>query len=309
MYVLTGWPPGDQPKIKIDADRYGALKDALAVQHVALELEEKYHLVIENYEEFEREIFALTLAYMVRNNLTWSSMSDARLLLSRRIVNLLATCRLYVDQAKHSVSSSQLGGCTLEQAEALFSEQYDKIAGYRIMEALRNHIQHRSLAISGISYPGHIESGTTDEPLWSFRLDLKLDIKVLREDESFKIEILEELESLPPTQNDIILFIRQYVEGLGHAQNQLRKLIEPAVDRADAVIDAALTKAAAAGRSTTGLVASNLCDGSTAEEHVVVTDNLKTKRVELVAAHNSFTNLSRRFVSSVRPHGAYPPCR
>lgn len=89
--------------------------------------------MIENYEEFEREIFALTLAYMVRNNLTWSSMSDAKLLLSRRIVNLLATCRLYVDQAKHSVSSSQLGDCTPEQAAALFSEQYDKTVGYRIM--------------------------------------------------------------------------------------------------------------------------------------------------------------------------------
>lgn len=140
-------------------------------------------------------------------------------------------------------------------------------------------------------------------------MDLKLDIKALREDKSFKIKILEELESLPPTQNDIIFFVRQYVEGLGHAQNQLRKLIELAVDKADATSGAGLAEWRTASPVDTGLVAANLHDDSTAEEHVVVTDDLKKKRVELEAAHNSFTNLSRRFVSSVRPRGAYPPFR
>ena len=299
---------GDQPKIEIDATRYAALKDALEVQEVALEIEEKFDLLMANYEEFEREILTVALAHTVRANPTWSGMSSARLLLSRRIVNLLSTGRLYVDQVKHSVKrSSTQTGCTWKQAEAVFSEQSQKAFGFRIMKALRNHVQHRSLAISGISYPCSIERGTEDEPLWSFSLLLVLDIEALDRDGRFDRETLEELKALQPTQKDIILFVRQYVESLGHAQNQLRKLIEPAVDKADAASDAALTEWRDAGHSATGLAAVNLCDDSTAEEHIVVTANLKEKRVELVGAHSSFTNLSRRFVSSVRPRDAYPP--
>ena len=37
-------------------------------------------------------------------------------------------------------------GCTKKQAKAAFSEQYDKSVGYRIMDALRNHMQHRGEA-------------------------------------------------------------------------------------------------------------------------------------------------------------------
>ena len=175
------------------------------------------------------------------------------------------------------------------------------------MKALRNHVQHRSLAISGISYLFSIERGTEDEPLWSFTLSLALDIEALHEDRKVDPETLEELKSLPPTRKDIVLFVRQYVECLGYARNQLRKLIEPAVNKADAASDAALTKWRDAGHSAAGLVAANLCDDSTVEKHIVVTGNMKEKRVELVAAHSSFANLSRRFVSSVRPRDAYLP--
>ena len=308
--MLTRWASGNQPKIEIDAAQYAASKDALEIQGVALEIEEKFNLVMANYEEFEREILTITLAYMVRTNPIWGGMFSDRLLLNRRIVNLLNTGKLYVDQVKNSVNKSATQiGCPREQSEAVFSEQQEKAPGYRIVAALRHHFQHRSLAILNISYPSSIEIKTEaereDEPLWSFGLGLELDMAALRKDRRFR-GALKELESLQPNQNDIILLIRQYVEGLGHAQNQLRKLIELAVDKADATSNAALTEWQAAGHSTTGLVASNFCDGSTAEEHVVVTDNLKKTRMEMEAAHNSFTNLSRRFVSSVRPHDAYP---
>ena len=175
------------------------------------------------------------------------------------------------------------------------------------MEALRNHVQHHSLAIGEISYPSKIETGTEDDPLFSFGLNLKLDIGALHEDKSFKINTLKELESLPPNRNDFILFVRQYVEGLGHAQDQLRKLIKPAVDKADAVIDAALMEWQTAGHDAIGLAAANLRDDLTAKEHIAITGNWKEKRVELVDAHSSFVNFSRRFVSNVRPRDTYPP--
>ena len=310
MYVLTRPTLGAQPEIEIDATRHNALKAALEIQGVALEIEERFNLVMASYEEFEREILTITLAHMVRISPTWGGMFSDLLLLNRRVVNLLNTGKLYVDQVGHSVNKySKQVGCTLEKVKEVFSEQSNKAPGYRIAPALRNHFQHRSLALLSISYPSSIETKTEAEgeydPLWSFGLGLKLDMEALRKDRGFR-KAREELESLQPAQKDPILLIRQYVEGLGHAQNQLRKLIELAVDKADATSDAALTEWQAAGHNTTGLVAANSGDGSTAEERVIVTDNLKKKRVEMVAAHSLFTNLSRRFVSGIRPHDAYP---
>ena len=101
---------------------------------------------------------------MVRTNPTWGGLFSDRLLLNRRIVNLLNTGKLYVNQVKNSVkkSATQIG-CTREQSEEVFSEQQEKAPGYRIVAALRNHFQHRSLAILSISYPSSIEIKTEAE--------------------------------------------------------------------------------------------------------------------------------------------------
>ena len=83
--------------------------------------------------------------------------------------------------------------------------EYDKSVGYRIMEALRNYIQHRGEATKGISYPSQIEWREEGDPLWNFRLDLMLDMEALRRDKRFKRSVLQEIESLQPEQRDLIL--------------------------------------------------------------------------------------------------------
>ena len=307
MYALTRLTLGNPLKIEIDANRYAALKDAMRIQIVALEIEEKFDLLMRNYEEFEGEIIKLTLAHMVRAYPTWSSMSSARHLLVRRLVNLLSTSRLYIDHIKHAVSSSSKDlRCTQLQAEKAFCKQYDKSFGYRIMEALRNHIQHRSVAIKAISYPGQIEEKEEGGPLWNFRLNLMLDMESLRRDTHFKKRVLRELESLAPEQRDPILFVRQYVEGLGHVQEQLRGLIQSAVDDADKAVDKAVTDWKFAGHDPVGLSAVKFREDSTVGERVYILYNTKEKRAKLATENDSFSNLSRRFVSSARKRDAYP---
>lgn len=307
MYALTRMTLGNPPMMEIDANRYAALKEALRVQIVALEIEAKFDLLVRNYEEFERDHVTLALAQMMRGFPAWSSMFSDRQLLVRRLVNFLATARLYIDHTQHAVSSSPVDlGCTGKQAKAAFSEQYDKSVGYRIMEALRNHMQHRGEATKGISYPSQIERGEEDEPLWNFRLDLILDMESLRCDKCFKKSVLREIESLKPEQRDLILFIRQYVEGLGHVQEQLRGLIQSAVDGADEAVDEAVMDWTNAGHDPIGLSAVQFREHRPAEEPVYVSHHPKEKRAELVAENNSFANLSRRFVSSARRRDAYP---
>ena len=307
MYALTRLTLGNPPKIEIDANRYAALKSAMRIQIVALEIEEKFDLLMRNYEEFEGELIKLTLAHMVRAYPTWSRMSSARHLLVRRLVNLLSTSRLYIDHVKHAVSSSSKDlHCTQVQVEDVFCKQYDKSIGYRVMEALRNYIQHRGVAIKTISYPGQIERNEKGEPLWNFRLDLTLDMESLRRDKRFKRSVLKKIEALPSSQRDPILFVRQYVEGLGYVQEQLRGLIQSAVDSADEAVDEAVGDWKTAGHGPVGLSAVKFRENSTVEECVYILHNTKKRRAELAAENNSFSNLSRRFVSSARKLDAYP---
>jgi hypothetical protein len=305
MYILTRWTLGKNPRIEIDGARYVALKRAVKVQRAALDVEEKFDLVIANYEEFEREILSLTLGHMVRRTAKWGQMSDARLLLGRRSINLLSTCRLYIDQVKHSAKSPCFYGCTLDQINTLFSKQYDIKLGYRVMEALRNHVQHRSLPVNKISYPSDIQKAEDNNPLWSYKLSLGLDLDSLQQDPKFKKKILWELRLLSEIQNDIIFFVRQYVEGIAEVHSSLRELMTENVEAADVTIDEALSEWAAEGHKKTALAASKLRSNGKSEEHFFITSNLKDKRKELVAGNNSHMNLSRRFVTNVRPREAY----
>jgi len=216
MYALTRLTLGNPPKIEIDANRYAALKNAMGIHIAALHVEQIFDMLIRNYKEFEHDAFKVILAHVVRDYPNRPGMFADRFLLIRRLANLLSTARLYIDQATHIVSSSRVNlGCTKSQVKMAFSKQYDKLVGYRIMEALRNHIQHRGVAIMNISYLGQIEGREEGEPLWSFRLDLMLNMESLRRDSCFKACVLEEVESLPSEERDLILFVRQYVEGLG----------------------------------------------------------------------------------------------
>jgi hypothetical protein len=76
MHVLTRRVLGRQPEIAIDARRYAALDEALRIQRAALEIEEKFDLVVANYEELERETLTLTLNHAVRSDFTSASMSS-----------------------------------------------------------------------------------------------------------------------------------------------------------------------------------------------------------------------------------------
>ena len=286
MYVLTRRVLARQPEIAIDARRYVALSEATKIQRAALEIEEKFDLVVANYEELEREILTLTLTHAVRGDSALASMSSARLLLARRLVNLLTTCRLYYDQVMHSVSRSpaQLG-CTREQANEVFSDQYDGNLAYRIMEALRNHIQHRTLAIAEMRYGCRREREEATHSLVEFTSSLTLDLEALRADGTFKKSTLEELEAVPRERQDLILFVRQYVESLGRAQERLRELLAPAVERADADVHSALTEWETVSDANTGLVALKRHDGSNSHEYVAVTGNLRERSWSPRIAH------------------------
>jgi hypothetical protein len=211
---------GDHPFVDISSEDFELIKRAKDNVFVLLDIEVKFDIVIANYLEYERDLLDLALSYMARHRATWFSFQDAKMLINRRLANLLTASRLYTDQLRHDLACIFGGDAELPtQVERALSEQYDGRLGYRLMEKIRNFIQHKSLPITHLSYP---TSRKERDSLLHHCVVAGVTLSDLRE-QGFNRAILAELEAVNKDAIDITPFTRQYVEGLGHVHEVVRR--------------------------------------------------------------------------------------
>ena len=152
-----------------------------------------------------------------------------RLALDRRLVNLLTSCRLYLDQTDHGIScpfgnpSSEL-----DTVKKLKNDLYDGHFGYRLMETLRNHVQHSGLPVHIISYQASRSSGKGPDYFECVVIP-KASVKELSESSSFKKGILQEL---PAGKDEVDLRgpVREYVTCLIELHDKLRDTTKATAD-------------------------------------------------------------------------------
>jgi len=267
-YCLRTWAIGSKPELPIDQARYLALRMATRAQRLFLNFEEKLDLLLANYSELEQELLSLALRNSIQRNLDWSQGSADRLLVNRRLANLLSTTRLYVDHASHELNVAASAQPLLGNVSprAYFGREYDVSLGYRVMEALRNHVQHRSIPVASLTYESRVDEHSGGS-LFLFSVSLNLDLEALRQDSDFKKEVLDQLERLPETEVDLVLFVRQHVEGIARAHLAIREAIAPAVAEADKIVDAAIADWQASGQSLLSLAAVQQAERGLAVEH------------------------------------------
>lgn len=259
-YALTRLVFEERIVLEITPERYRELVAAAEGVTSALDVEEKFNLVLENFEEFEAELLRGALANSLFQNTDWSDKMTELHRLNRRLVNLLATCRLYVDQVPHNLSQEFAEDPGLSAAfEASKSREFDARLGYRVMDALRNYMQHRSLPVHVLSY----QSAWRDLPAGRMRehtVAPETEPQTIREDGKFKPATLAELEGLG-ARVDMTPLARQYVAGLAAVHKDLRSGMARLVEKWDGIIAQAGTEFLAAGASElTGLAAVRVSD-------------------------------------------------
>lgn len=197
----------------------------------ALQIEDVFDLLIENFVEFENDLLNLSMRRMLFHDWDWSTFRGDMALINRRLLNLLATARAYRDHTQRIISVTYGSQSDLlVRLAGSFSHQFDSSEGFRVMEALRNYSQHRGLLVFRLSY-----NNSLDTPR---RLDSRsqctcipcLSLKTLREDRAFKTIVLDQLD---PTADllDIRPLVRQYISGFGSAHRQLREWMKDDVSR------------------------------------------------------------------------------
>lgn len=232
-YALTPlFRPRDE-QMSLTFENYTQLARAKNALVVTIGIEQKFDLLLENYVEYEGELLNLGLRLVAFRDTQWHSFQQENLGVTRRLVNLLSAARLYVDQMSHDLSrlfeeAHEICAAVKEESSA----RYDASFGFRLMETLRNAIQHRSIA--GIRLKHHFgvdrsEAQTADDPIAAAgkRMLVTRAIPILSvsdlHDMELKASVRAEIEKLGREELDLTLHVREYIDGLAAMHYEFRR--------------------------------------------------------------------------------------
>jgi hypothetical protein len=279
--------------IPLSEDEYQRIARAKDGVIALIGIEQKFDLLLENYVEYENELLGLAVRQEVFHNLDYASFQNEALAVVRRLSNLLSAARLYIDQVKHDLSS--IFGKHHEIIDAInkkCSEEYDAALGYRLMETLRNVMQHRSVSGLQLKY-----ATSSSERGARTRVVPVLKVASLREG-GIKASVHKEIAG--KEMASVTEHVRQYIEGISRIHHAVRKGGEK--DRQD--WEAALRQAYENGANTwpsgsmraSDLIALNASGRVVESRHIILEplvylDSLVSKNAHPI-------RLSRTFVSN-----------
>jgi len=219
--------------IDISETEFNDLTTARRTLRAAVAIEQNFWLLVENYLDYEKELLNLALQGSVRSRFDWQSGQWDNLEVNRRLANLLSSARLYIDHLSHSFANVA-GVDARDEISRQCAAEYDSRLGYRVLEALRNVMQHTSLGVHGLRYPHDRQ----DNEL-RIRVVPILDVSRLQET-PFKRTVLDELSDVE--KHPLTPFVREYLEGLGALHEKARQLGRDPIQMARAVLTKAIEK-------------------------------------------------------------------
>lgn len=291
-HLLRAQVLGAVPEIEIAPAQFEALQSA----HLALvaggAIEEKFEILLSNYIDLEKEILSVSADQMVRGEVSYPRMFEARMALNRMLINLLTTTRLYLDHLPHHANDI-VGKARQPEVVTLLRQEYDADFRYRFMEALRNYVQHRGFPAHGISFPSRIVEDKRRD--FIFSLEFSSLRQRLSDDEKFKKTVLDE----SPDQVDLKACCRYYVERLSAIHHKVRDTTGPALDAARALIAKTMADYQDAyKRKPIGLAALRRDEHGKTELAIPLLLDWDDIRVDLLKRNKELVNLRDRCVTN-----------
>ncbi|GAB2314102.1 hypothetical protein [Stenotrophomonas geniculata] len=229
--------------IYISEDRFYALNSAMTTLIDGLAFEQKYELLLGNFMALELEMTEICLNLQVMPTYSYKSSSALIEKVNRCMVNLLTSIRGYSDQVvqdfKHLAPSLNFK----DAAKNKLSNLWDTSADYKLMYALRNHVQHKAMAVHGFS--GN-DMSVSESESWVSRTMFTLTKETLEADKDFKKSALAN----QPDKIDVRRLARSSVRGLGAVHMQLRDIVQPSIEAARTLVEGAIAGYLSAGNSS-----------------------------------------------------------
>lgn len=305
-YGLTRLVLEEETFVEITPEYYHSALEARSKLAIVLTVEEKLTLILENYLEFENELLSAVQNELVFGSHDWSEFMSQLNTFNRRLMNLLTAARTYLYHIEHDLNA--LYGSESAQGKSITEQtnrQYETLLGYRVMEAVRNYIQHRALPIFGAEHWGswNVDPSrrTTVNVVTPY-----LSVEKLREDGKFKKSVLSELEKLG-NKIDIKHHVREYMEGIGQVHHHFRDTVAADVERWDQIIIDSIDRyKAVGGQKVVGLALVSRQAGEIVESRTI-SQNSIDRRKWLQRRTRNVTHYTKHTVSSsVKEHLTSP---
>lgn len=230
-YTIQVWTLDSYPenKIEIDQPKFDELRHAQKCLSLALAIEETYELLLSNYLDLERECLNVAADCMVRESTDYTDLFDIRLAFNRRIVNLLTSTRLYIDQTQKHIKACIPNDENNDKnipgkVKSLFSVESKACFEYRFMEALRNHVQHCGLAVYSIKIERKLTSFVEEDREWEFKTRIFTNKLNFDNDKSLNKQDKQVLNEMPE-EVDLMYAARVYVESIRKVHCDIRELL------------------------------------------------------------------------------------
>lgn len=299
-YLLTERTLGSSVYIKIDEHEYKKIK---TVKNNLLEIfyiEEKFDIFIGNYLEFELDLLKYAAYHMVRGYGTHNELHRGLNQIIRRIINLLSTGRLYLDQSIHNLNNiPSIKSVNIEEIKKEKNKQYDQHLGYRAMEALRNYVQHRGYPIQGLTYNNKLVGKDPNEK-YLFSITPYIQVQEFEKDNKFKKEVLEEIKRLGE-KVDLKPLIREYVEALWNIHAKIRELLKSDILEWEKLFQNTINKIPNNNskiRSNISLSAVKQNEDGSYIDPIEIDKFIIEYRQELQRKNSTFINLSKSYVTN-----------
>jgi hypothetical protein len=235
-------------EITLSADEYADVLHSRSVINESLLIEEAFGYVVDNLLELEATLHRRTVAGICSPASSWAEAMNDVHDISRRVINLLATCRAYVDSTKRRLRDlfGETHALTLQFDDEL-RETWDRRFEYRLADALRNHALHSSMPIGGVKSQGKVVAESSSSPLQVERTILLMLNDEITENRHVSGRVRREAEAKQDT-TDVRALLNIYISLLGQVHLNLRERLKEEVEKATAVVAQALERYAQATR-------------------------------------------------------------
>lgn len=298
LYKLSRMVLGSSAYAEISSQEFTEIVKAKECLIEALYIEEKFSLIVDNYLEFEIDLLEGAARSMIRFKANYGEFQLDRTRVNRRLINLLSTCKSYVDQSK--IHLANIFG---RQSDVLseFKKDLETETGvaYRVMSEVRNFAQHRGYPIHSVSYPAKW-TGVEDSAKLQFSMVPLIDMKEIQEDPKFDRQVVNLLRS-KDEKIDVRPLIRDYLATLGGIHEKMRGRLNPYLNEWEMIIVSAIERFKAQcgeEKSIVGLAALAKEDRGKISQEVPLTTSFIEYRKGLEAQAPSLSTLARRYVTS-----------
>ncbi|MBZ9671640.1 hypothetical protein [Mesorhizobium sp. ES1-3] len=292
---------GGKVEIDIPKEYYESLSSAITIILKAIDAEELFLVCVYNYEDYERNLLQSSIDDMLYKKDHYSDFWSVSTRAHQRLANLLSSCRAYLDQIRTIAGGLEGSPASIaDKIKALTNQWYDKSLSYRIMEGLRNFVQHRGFGVHGLSF-GHrwTPKGAEVKHRMHFWLEPHISRARLALDGSVKKSLLAELteETIPINPH-----VREYMRAIGEIQSLFRAETRRALADAKELVAGALKSYCeqSEGGSAIGAKAIAEDGGVRVSQFAILRETLEYHD-EIIRKVNDLINLERRVISSVGP--------